>query len=161
MECSCYQRNVHDKVSDGKEASEKTIGPQFDRLLIPVEANVSCKPITSTDETRLHQLRKKMLPGVFMEDVSRVGGGLSVDLPVADWKDLENLSASDIHVERFKHQEVALEGNGSFRAPGESLGSSIFLGLHAAKCPPAETLSKMKAKKSTSWSKKKMVNTFF
>ena len=35
---------------------------------------------------------------------------LSSDLLIADCEDLEHLPASDIHVQRFKHQEVAQEG---------------------------------------------------
>ena len=156
MECNCYQRNVHNKVSDGKEASEKTIGLQFDRLLIPVEANVSCKPITSTDETRLHQLRKKMLPGGLHGSLYHVWEeDCQVDLPIADWKDLENLSAPIFPLNGSSTKKSHSRENDSFRARASlsALRSSSASTLR--KCPPAETLSKMKAKKSTSWSKKK------
>ena len=40
----------------------------------------------------------------------RAGGRWSSDLLIEDCEDLQNLSASDIHFLRFKHQEVAQEG---------------------------------------------------
>ena len=58
---------------------------------------------------------------------------------------LQNMPASDIHVKRFKHQEVAQDGKLVFPCADGSLKlfdlSSTF---HARKCPPGETLSKMK-----------------
>ena len=55
----------------------------------------------------LHQCgKKKMLPGIFMKFVCRAGGW-SVDLLITDCEELENLSAFDTYVTRFKHQEVA------------------------------------------------------
>ena len=36
----------------------------------------------------------------------RAGGGWSGDVLIADCEDLETLSASDIHVKRFKHQKL-------------------------------------------------------
>ena len=42
--------------------------------------------------------------------VIRAGGGWSGELLIADCEDLGNLSASDIHVQQSKHQEVAQEG---------------------------------------------------
>ena len=62
--------------------------------------------------------------------------GLSGDLLIADCEDLENLSASNIHVKRFK----------------QIPNTSVFLNHHAAKCPPGETLSKMKKLKRTPFS---------
>ena len=79
-------------------------------FLIPFGATVSYKPISSKDEARLHQFGKKMLPGIFMGNVLDAGGGWSGDLLMADFGDLENLSASDIHVKRFTHHKVAQEG---------------------------------------------------
>ena len=37
------------------------------------------------------------------------GEGWSGDLLIADYEDLENVSAADIHFKRFEHQEVAQE----------------------------------------------------
>ena len=53
--------------------------------------------------------------------VVRAGGGWSGHLFVASCEKLENLSASEICVKRFKHQEVSQEGTLSFPCPDESL----------------------------------------
>ena len=55
-------------------------------------------------------LKKTMLFGIFMRYAVRAGRGWSADLLVAECEDLEHLSAFDIHVKGFKHQEVAQEG---------------------------------------------------
>ena len=111
MECYCYLRNVHHKMPDGKTAHENIFCAQFDGPLIPFGAKlVSYKPIFRIDEARLHHVGNRMLPGIFMGHVFRAEGGWSGDLPVSDREDLENLTASDIHVKRFKRQEVAQEG---------------------------------------------------
>ena len=46
MECFSYLRNVHDKMPDGKTASNKLCGVTFARPLIPFGAKVSYKPIS-------------------------------------------------------------------------------------------------------------------
>ena len=51
-----------------------------------------------------------MQPLIFMGNATRAGGGWSGDLLIVKWEDLENRSASDIHVKWFKHQEVVQEG---------------------------------------------------
>ena len=106
MEC-CFLRNVRGKMADRKTASHKKCGVTFDRLLIPNGAKVSYKPISCKDGWLLHLLDYKMLSGAFMGYVLRAGGGWFSDLLLADCEDLENLSASEIHVQSFKHQEVS------------------------------------------------------
>ena len=55
-----------DKLADGKTAYENIFDATFDRLLIPFGANVGYKPISSRDESGLHQFGNQMLPGIFM-----------------------------------------------------------------------------------------------
>ena len=57
---------------------------QFDAPLIPFGAKVSCKPIFSKDQARLHQFGIKMLPRIFMGYVLRPQGGWSGGLHIAD-----------------------------------------------------------------------------
>ena len=78
---------------------------------------MSCKPTSSRDEARLHQFGKHMLLGIFMGCVFCAGGGWSCGWLIADCEDLESLSlsASEVHVQRFKHQ-----GESSFPCPDES-----------------------------------------
>ena len=93
-------------MDDGKTACAKRFAVEFNALLIPFEANASCKPISSKDEAKLHQFGNKMLPRLLMGYVIRAGGGWSGELLIADCEDLENLSASDIHVQQSKQQEA-------------------------------------------------------
>ena len=80
----CHVRNVHDKMADG----EPVYG----------SPKISCKPISSQDEARLHHFGKKMLSGIPIRNVICPGKGWSGDLPTAS--DVENLPASDIHVKQ-------------------------------------------------------------
>ena len=96
-------------TTDGKTTYEKRRGVKFDGLLMPYGAKISCKPISSKDEARLHQLGNNMFLGIFTGYVLRAGGDGH-----GNCEDLENLSASNIRVRRFKHQEVAQEGKLSF-----------------------------------------------
>ena len=73
--CCCYMRSVHDTMTDGKTAYENRFTDKFDGLLIPFGAKVSYTHILLKDESRPHQLGKKMLPDIFMGYVSRAGGG--------------------------------------------------------------------------------------
>ena len=71
-------------------------------------------------------------PRIFMGYVLRVEEGWSGDLLIVDCEDLENLSASEKKVKRFKHKEVAQEGNLSFPYADGSLK------LFAVQWPPKD-----------------------
>ena len=81
----------------------RKIGVQFDGLLIPFGGNVSYKPISSKDAARLHQFGKQMPPEIFVRYVLRGVRGWLGGMLITDCEDLENLSASVIHVKLFKH----------------------------------------------------------
>ena len=136
-------------TNDGKTAYEKRCGVKFDGLLMPYGAKTSYKPISSKDEARLHQLGNNMFLGIFTGYVLRAG----VDGQV-------NMSASDIRVRRFKHQEVAQEGELSFPCADGSLKQFDLPQHPRGECPPGETLRKMKKKKRKPFSNKKTVRTF-
>ena len=59
MECSCYLRNVHDKMAEGMTAYLKRYGKEFDVPLILFGALVEYVPITPKDKSRTDQLRKR------------------------------------------------------------------------------------------------------
>ena len=50
-----------------------------------------------------------MLPGKFIGDVLNSGGGWRRDLIVADWHDIENHIASEMHVTRFQSKEDGIK----------------------------------------------------
>ena len=63
----------------------------------------------STKSTsRLHQFGTKMLPGIFIEYELNSGGGWTEDFIIADWHDIENNVASEVHLQRFKSKEVEI-----------------------------------------------------
>ena len=84
----------------------------------------------------------------------RAWGSSSGDLLIADCGDFENLSASDSHVERSKHQEVAQE------AHTDVSSSSIFLNPLAAKCPLGNTPVQDEKEEQDTFSNEKTVKTF-
>ena len=88
VECCCCLHNVHDQMGDGKEHNEKKL-----RCEIRWAATSPYLP-------------KRTLPGIFIGYISSAGrdGKATCSSKIA-----ENPSASDIHVKRLKHQEVARE----------------------------------------------------
>ena len=66
MECCCYLRNVQDSLADGKTPNERRFAEPFQGPTIPSGAIVECYPISTKDQSRLHKLGKKVLPGIFL-----------------------------------------------------------------------------------------------
>ena len=66
MECYTCLRNVTDLLSDGKTTYERLFGQPFKGPIIPFGSLVEYHPITSKDQSRIHQFGKKVLPGLFL-----------------------------------------------------------------------------------------------
>ena len=66
MECYTYLRNVTDLVSDGKTPYERRFGQPFKGPIIPFGSLVEYHLTTAKDQSRIHQLGKKVLPGLFL-----------------------------------------------------------------------------------------------
>ena len=66
MECYTYLQNVTDLLSDGKTPYERRFGQPFKGPIIPFGSLVEYHPFTSTDQSRIHQFGKKVLPGLFL-----------------------------------------------------------------------------------------------
>ena len=66
MECYCYLRNVQDLLADGKTPYARRFGEPCKGPVIPFGAMVEYYPISSRDQSRLHQCGKKVLPGIFL-----------------------------------------------------------------------------------------------
>ena len=66
MECSCYLRNVQDLLADGRTPYERRFGETFKGPIIPFGALVEYLPYSERerDKARIHQLGKKVLPGI-------------------------------------------------------------------------------------------------
>ena len=67
MECQTYLRNIQDLLSDGKTPYEKRFGEPFykDQSFHLVHC-LSISPISTKDQSRIHQFGKKVLPGLFL-----------------------------------------------------------------------------------------------
>ena len=59
-------RNVTDLLSDGKTPYGRRFGQPFKGPIIPFGSLVEYHPITATDQSRIHQFGKKVLPGLFL-----------------------------------------------------------------------------------------------
>ena len=73
---------------------------------------VEYHPISSRDQSRLHQSGKKVLPGIFLGYAlfaEKLGKG---DIRVADVEELGNLGASEIHARRLNAKEMIAPKSG-------------------------------------------------
>ena len=66
MECYTYLPNITDLLYDGKTPNERRFGQPFKGPIIPFGSLVEYHPFTATDQSRIHQFRKKVLPGLFL-----------------------------------------------------------------------------------------------
>ena len=74
MECYTYLRNVADLLSDGKTPYERRFGQPFKGPIIPFGPLVEYHPITTKDQSRIHQFGKKVLLGLFLGYTLYAGG---------------------------------------------------------------------------------------
>ena len=87
VECYTYLRNVTDLLSDGKTPYERRFGQPFKGPIIPFGSLVEYHPVTAKYQSRIHQFGKKVLPGLFLEE-------------------LETMDASKIYSKRLNAKEV-------------------------------------------------------
>ena len=66
LECYTYLRNVTDLLSDGKTPYERRCGQPFKGPILPFGSMVEYHLLTAKDQSRIHQLGKKVLPGLFL-----------------------------------------------------------------------------------------------
>ena len=104
MECCCYLRNIQDLLSDGKTPFERRFGMPFNGPVIPFGAMVEYHPISPEDQSRLHQLGPKVLPGIFLGCVLYVGGIWKGDIMVADGR-IRNLRRGSSLVAENGHSD--------------------------------------------------------
>ena len=115
MECYTYLRNVTDLLSDWKTPYERRFGEPFKGPIIPCGSLVEYCPISSKDQSRIHQFGKKILPGLFLGYALYAGRIWKGDILVADLEELETMDASEIYSERLNAKEVIFrKENGKF-----------------------------------------------
>ena len=76
MECFSYLRHVQDLKSDGKPPYERRLGQPFKGPIIPFGSLVEYYPISAKDQSRIHQVGKKVLPGLFLGKAMYAGVNL-------------------------------------------------------------------------------------
>ena len=106
MECYTYLRNVTDLLSDGKTPYERRFGQPLKGPIIPFGSLVEYHPITAKDQSRIRQLGKKVLPGLFLGYALYAGGIWKGDVLVADLEELETMDASETYSKRLNAKKV-------------------------------------------------------
>ena len=108
MECYCYLRNTQDRLCDWKPPFERRFGEPYQGTIIPFGSLVEYHPISTKDQSRIHQLGKKVLPEIFLRYrlyAERIWKG---DILVVDLEELEEMDALEIHANRLNAKEVIL-----------------------------------------------------
>ena len=80
MECYTYLRNVPDLLSDGKTPYERRYGQPLKGPIIPFGSLVEYHPVIAKIQSRIHQVGKKVLPGLFLGYALYAGGIWKGDL---------------------------------------------------------------------------------
>ena len=107
MECYTYLRNVTDLLSDGKRPCERRFGQPFKGPIIPLVHWLSITlSLRKTDQSRIHQFGKKVLPGLLLGYALYAGGIWKGDILVADIEELETMDASEIYSKKLNAKEV-------------------------------------------------------
>ena len=118
MECYTYLRNVQDLLSDGKIPYERRLGEPFKGQIILFVSLVEYYPISAKDQSRIHQIGKKVLPGLFLGYALYAERIWKGDTLVADNEELETMDASEIYPKRLNAKEVIFpKENGKFIYP--------------------------------------------
>ena len=105
-------RNVQDLLRDGKTPYERRFGESFKGPVILFGAMVEYHPISTRDQSRLHQLDKKVLPEIFLGYALITGGIWKGDNLIADIEELENMVGSEIYSRRINAKEVSIPRKG-------------------------------------------------
>ena len=88
-------------MKDGKHFHERRFGESFKGSIIPFGALVEYHPISTRDQMRIHQLGKKVLPGILLGYALIAGGLRKGDILIADVEELQNTVASDFFIHEF------------------------------------------------------------
>ena len=98
-----------------EDANERRFGQPFKGPIIPFGSLVEYHPLTSKDQSRIHQFGKKVLPGLFLVYALNAGGIWKGDVLIADLEGLETMDASEVYSKRLNAKEV------TFPKQGESI----------------------------------------
>ena len=108
----------------GRRPMKDVLGNHLKRPIIPFGSLVEYHPITSKDQSRIHQYGKKVLPALFLGYALYAGGSRKGDVLIADLEELETMDASEIYSQRrLNAKEVIIfpKENGKIIFPWEHL----------------------------------------
>ena len=103
LECYCYLRNVEDLVTDWKNRVKGDLENHLKDRLFLLGVMADYFPICAERKSRLHQLGKKVVPGIFL-GYAMVAGIWKGEILVADIEELGKLDAWEIHVRRLSRK---------------------------------------------------------
>ena len=101
----------------GRRPMKDVLGNHCKGPIIPFGSLVEYHPITAKDQSKIHQLGKKVLPGLFFGYALYAGGNWKGDVLIADLEELETMDASEIYSERLNVKEVIFPKQGEFIFP--------------------------------------------
>ena len=84
----------------------RRFGNHLKEPIIPFGSLVEYYPISAKDQSRIHQVGKKVLPGLFLGCALYAGGIWKGDIMVADIEQLETMDAPEIYSKRLNAKEV-------------------------------------------------------
>ena len=118
MACYTYLRNVTDLLSDEMTPYERRFGQPVKGPIIPFGSLVEYHPTTAKDQSRIHQFRKKILPGLFLGYALYAGRIWKGDVLIADFEELETMDTSEIYSKKLNAKEVIFhKEDGEFMFP--------------------------------------------
>ena len=103
VECYTYLRSVTDLLSDGKTPYERRFGQPFKGPIIPFGSLVEYHPITAKDQSRIHQLGKKVLQSFILKTQENCVGSISSTPRIRNSR-----KPSRTRVRSWKHQWLLL-----------------------------------------------------
>ena len=148
MECFCCQRKVQDKLADIKSPYGRIFGTPFGGPVIVFGAAKYFTPISTKDKSRRVKRFKSKEVGIKKVQEVLAQRRFQENVFVADWHDIENNVASEVHVKRFKHpkcgnQDVAGRVHNAFRRWfSRTRRSRIIVKLYATRESRASTRCK-------------------
>ena len=98
----------------GRRPMKDVLGNHLKDLLFHLVHWLSITPLTAKDQSRIHQLGKKVLPGLFLGYALYAGGIWKGDVLIADLEELETMDASEIYSKRLNSKEVIFPKQGEF-----------------------------------------------
>ena len=101
----------------GRRPMKDVLGKPFEGPVILFGSLVEYHPITAKDQSRIHQIGKKVFPGLFLGYALYAGGIWKGDVLIADLEELETMDASEIYSKRLNAKEVIFPKEGEFIFP--------------------------------------------